>query len=344
LTLFYQSFNRGQGLFRSLLGNLGEIYNNTLFLGNLFEFLELEPQVHDPPTPTSAPTSLHQSIRFCQLSFRYPGSERKVFQGFDLTIPAGKVVAIVGANGAGKSTLIKLLCRLYDPESGHIELDGTDIRHLSVKELRRLITVMFQFPVPYFTTAAENIAVGDLTVHPVLTEIEAAARSAGADEFISRLPRQYETILGKWFANGAELSGGEWQRLALARAFFRKAQIMILDEPTSLLDSWSEIDWFGRFRELANGRTAIIITHRFTIAKDADIIYVMDNGQIVESGGHQELLAQGGLYAQSWQAQMQGAAADSLEPIQAEPDRPKLATTTLVAASTFERNWNNGRR
>jgi len=305
LTLFYQSFNRGQNLLGSLLGRLGQIYNNTLFLGNLFEFLELKPRVTDPAQPVPRPVKLQDGIHFKQLSFRYPGSERDVFKDFNLTIPAGKVVAIVGANGAGKSTLIKLLCRLYDPVDGCIELDGINLRDLALKDLRRLITAMFQFPVLYFTIAAENIRLGDLTAAYDLTKIEAAARRAGADEFISRLPQKYETQLGKWFADGSELSGGEWQRLALARAFYRQAEIMILDEPTSLLDSWSEIDWFDRFRELAHGRTAIIITHRFTIAKNADIIYVMDQGQIVEMGDHETLLAQGGRYAQSWLMQTQ---------------------------------------
>jgi len=201
---------------------------------------------------------------------------------------------------------MKLLCRFYDPEAGSIELDGHDLRTFSVSELRRMITVMFQLPMVYSATVAENIAMGDLDADFDKNDIETAARRAGAHDSISRLPKGYDTLMTKVFVNGAELSGGERQRLALARAFHRQAQIMILDEPTSFMDSWSEIDWFDRFRELADGRTAIIITHRFTIAKDADIIYVMDGGQIVESGNHEELLAKNGRYAQSWFAQVEG--------------------------------------
>jgi ATP-binding cassette subfamily B protein len=305
LVLFYQAFNRGQSLLRALLGNLGQIYSNTLFLGSLFEFLELEPQIVDPPQPIPAPKALHRDICFRQVAFRYPGSERAVFQDFNFVIPAGKIIAIVGANGAGKTTLVKLLCRFYDTESGCVELDGIDIRNLSLDELRRMITVLFQFPVPYHATAAENIAMGAMSDAPTSIDVEVAAHGAGAHDFIMRLPQGYDTLLGKWFSSGTELSGGEWQRLALARAYLRRAQIIILDEPTSFMDSWAEVDWFDRLQQLADGRTAIVITHRFTIAKRADEIHVMDDGQIVESGSHDELLAKGGLYAQSWTAQMQ---------------------------------------
>lgn len=306
LALFYQAFNQGQSLMRSLLGNLGEIYKNSLFIGNLFEFLELEAKVISPLQPLPTPLALNQGICFEQLTFRYPGSERAVLADFNLTIPAGKIVAIVGDNGAGKSTLIKLLCRFYDPEAGYIKLDGTDLRDFSVEELRNLMTVLFQFPIPYYVTAAQNIALGDLSATPSAAEIEAAAKGAGVHEAIMRLPQGYDTMLGKWFPGGADLSGGEWQRLALARSFLRRAQIIILDEPTSAMDPWAEFDWLERFRTLANGRTALVITHRFTLAMRADIIHVMRNGQIVESGNHDELLAQGGLYAQSWTEQMHG--------------------------------------
>ena len=314
LALFYQAFNQGQSLMRTLLGNVGQIYTNSLFLGNLFEFLRLEPQIIDPPQPLPAPSVIKEEIRFRQVTFRYPGSERVTLQNFNLTIPAGKIVAIVGDNGAGKSTLVKLLCRFYDPEAGRIEIDGTDIRDLSIQKLRRLLTVLFQFPINYHTTVAQSIAKGDLQAEPSAAEIEAAARGAGAHEVIARLPHGYDTLLGKWFANGTELSGGELQRIALARAFLRRAQIILLDEPTSAMDSWAETDWLNRFRTLANGRTAIVITHRFTLAMRADMIHVMRNGQIVESGSHDELLTRGGLYAQSWIAQMQSGPSISTQP------------------------------
>ncbi len=306
LALFYQAFNQGQNLMRSLLGNLGEIYKNSLFISDLFEFLGLEPKIVSPPKPLPTPLALKEGIRFEQVTFRYPGSERAVLTDFNLTIPAGKIVAIVGDNGAGKSTLIKLLCRFYDPEAGSIKLDGMNLREFSVEELRSLITVLFQFPIPYYVTAAQNIALGDLSATPSAAEIEAAARGAGVHETIERLPQGYDTMLGKWFPGGTELSGGQWQRLALARSFLRRAQIIILDEPTSAMDPWAEFDWLERFRTLANGRTALVITHRFTLAMRADIIHVMRDGHIVESGSHDQLLAQNGLYAQSWTAQMHG--------------------------------------
>jgi ATP-binding cassette, subfamily B, bacterial len=313
LALFYQAFSRGQGLMRSLLGSIGQIYTNSLYLGNLFTFLDLRPGIVDPVNPVPAPLKLNRGIEFQGVSFRYPGSERPALQDFNLTIPANKIIAIVGANGAGKSTLLKLLCHFYDPEVGQIRIDGIDIRDFSVEELWRRITVLFQFPFPYYTTAAENIALGDLRSAPSRAAVEAAARNAGAHNFISRLPQGYDTRLGKWFVDGVELSGGEWQRIAMARAYIRHAPIILLDEPTSFMDSWDEADWFDRLRVLAKGRTAVIITHRFTIAMRADVIHVMNDGTIIESGSHHELIAQDGLYAQSWSKQMQATASQSDE-------------------------------
>lgn len=305
LALFYQVFNQGQRLTRTLLGSIGDVYRNVLFLGNLFEFLALEPQVVDPPQPIPAPAPPQNGIRFDGVCFRYPGSQHLALENFTLNIPAGQIAALVGVNGAGKSTAIKLLCRFYDPQAGRIALDGVDLRHLSLDGLRRQITVLFQEPVHYHTTAAENIALGDLASAPGVPEIEAAAHAAGADAPIRRLPQGYETVLGKWFG-GAELSVGEWQRVALARAFLRRASIVVLDEPTSAMDSWAEADWLARFRALVAGRTAIIVTHRFTTAMHADVIHVMEMGRVVESGSHADLVAQGGRYAQSWQKQMRG--------------------------------------
>ena len=307
VALFYQAFSQGQRMMRTLLNSIGEMYRNVLFLENLFEFLALEPQITDPPRPVSPAHPPPHELRLEDVTFRYPGSERPALNSFNLDIPAGKIVALVGANGAGKSTLVKLICRFYDPEAGRVTLDGNDLRTLPLDWLYRQITVLFQEPVHFHTTAARNIATGDLSASPEMPEIEAAAQAAGADDPIRRLPRGYETVLGKWFG-GAELSVGEWQRLALARAFLRKAAIVILDEPTSAMDSWAEADWLTRFRELVAGRTAIIITHRFTTAMHADIIHVMDSGHILESGNHEGLLAQGGRYAQSWRVQMEGGA------------------------------------
>jgi ATP-binding cassette, subfamily B, bacterial len=305
LALFYQAFTRGQAFAKSLLGQVSQIYNNTLFLSNLYEFLNLQPSVADPIAPTPAPENLQKGIQIRNVSFRYPGSDRWIFEDFNLDIPAGKVVAIVGENGAGKSTLIKLLCRFYDPETGSIMADGVDIRHLMVRSWRRMLTVMFQFPVTYQKTVAENLRIGDVANPASTEEIRQAIADAGATEIIDRLPKQEETQLGKWFAGGTDLSGGEWQRISLARAFLRKAPIMILDEPTSFMDSWSEHDWLDRFRRMAGGRTAVVITHRFTLAMRADLIYVMQAGKVVETGTHETLLAQNGQYAQSWRSQTQ---------------------------------------
>ena len=292
LALFVQAFFQGQRMMRSLLGSAGEIYRNIMFLENLFEFLALKPQISSPEKPISHP-GLHKEMEIQNITFCYPGSERLALDNFNLNIPAGRITALVGENGAGKTTLIKLLCRFYDPVKGCVLLDGKDIRNFSIEELRRRITVLFQEPVRYHDTVFNNIAFGDIDNQPSPAQIEAAARAAGADAPISRLPHTYEAVLGKWFG-GAELSGGEWQRLALARAFLRQAELIILDEPTSSMDSWAEADWLKRFRRLVAGRTALIITHRFTTAMQADTIHVMDKGRIIESGSHEELLAGGG--------------------------------------------------
>ena len=303
LVLCYQAFQQGQKLLRSLMESAGRIYRSTLFLDNLFLFLAQTTQLTRPDRPQPVPARLQEGISFREICFRYPGSERDALTGFSLDIPAGQATAIVGHNGAGKSTLIKLLCRFYDPQAGAILLDGVDLRAFDPAELRSRITVLFQEPVRYHTTAAENIAMGDLASEPNRDRIQAAARAAGAALPIERLPQGYDSVLGKWFG-GAELSVGEWQRVALARAFLREASIIALDEPTSAMDSWAEADWLGRFRELTEGHTALMITHRFTTAMHADMIHVMQDGRITESGTHEQLVAAGGHYAQSWLLQM----------------------------------------
>ena len=306
LAMLYQAFNQGQGLMRSLLANAGQIYSNSLFLEYLFTFLALEPEVVEPAQPMPVPTLLEEGVRFANITFRYPDSEQEALRDFSLTLPAGRITAVVGANGAGKTTLIKLLCRLYDPQAGRILLDGRDLRAFSLEDLRRQITVLFQEPVHYHATAGQNIALGDLTVMDQ-ARVESAARAVAADDFITDLPQGYDTLLGKRFVTGAELSSGQWQRLALARAFYRQGPIILLDEPTSAMDSWAEADWLARFRAMAVGRTALLITHRFTTAMYADVIHVMGAGQVVESGTHSELVALGGSYARSWTQQIQEA-------------------------------------
>lgn len=304
LALFYQAFNQGKQMMGSLLESVGQIYSNSLFLESLFEFLGLKPRLKEPDHPVSTPPALKEGIHFKGVSFRYPGSENLALSDFDFAAPAGKIIAIVGSNGAGKSTLVKLLCRLYDPDSGSIQLDGVDLRDHSIEKLRGMITILFQQPVHYSALVRENIALGSMELKENMEAITSAAEGAAADRFIKRLSKSYETLLGKWFPGGAELSVGQWQRLALARAFLRRAPIMILDEPTSAMDSWAEADWLDRLGTLAAGHTTILITHRFTTAMRADIIHVMEEGKIVESGSHGELLALGGRYAESWYRQM----------------------------------------
>jgi len=318
VALLYQAFNQGQRLMRTLLQSVGQVYGNSLFLENLFTFLSLEPAILDAAEPAPAPPTLREGLRLEDVTFRYPGGTRPALDDFSLTVPAGQLAAIVGSNGAGKSTIIKLLCRFYDPDAGRILLDDHDLRDLSVDEVRRRISVLFQQPLHHQDTASRNIAFGDLTATPTATDVEAAARAAGADVPIGRLPDGYETLLGRWFG-GAELSVGEWQRIALARAFLRKAPIVLLDEPTSAMDSWAEADWMTRFRTLVAGRTAIIITHRFTTAMCADVVHVMQDGRVVESGSHDELVARGGLYHESWTKQMKGGAIPSDDPHTARP-------------------------
>lgn len=327
LAMLYQSFNQGQGLIRAFLDSLGQVYSNSLFLGDLFDFLALRPAITSPtrpPTPRESSeeaggVGLREGVRFRQVSFQYPHGRSLALRELDLTLPAGRTVAIVGANGAGKSTLIKLLCRLYDPTAGAIEMDGVDLRALPLDELRRMVTVLMQEPVRYHGTVAENISVGDLAASQRPGAVPQAAQAAGADEIVGRLPEGYGTLLSTWFSGGTDLSGGEWQRLALARAFLRQAPLIILDEPTSAMDSWAEQAWLERFAELARGRTVLLITHRFTTAMRADIIHVMSEGRIVESGSHRELMELGGRYAASWRAQMQRADWPETRPAKGEP-------------------------
>jgi ATP-binding cassette, subfamily B, bacterial len=304
LALFYQAFNQGQGLLRSLLGSFGTIHSSLLFLEHLHTYLAIRPAVRDPEVPLAAPDRVRKGIRFSGVAFRYPQSDRAALENFDLVVPAGKITAIVGANGAGKSTLIKLLCRFYDPEEGSVTIDGIDIRDLKTDDLRALITVLFQEPMQFQATAETNIRMGDLAVNGSIAGVEEAARQALIHDTIASLPHGYATHLGKWFGYGTELSGGQWQRVTLARAFFRKAPIVVLDEPTSAMDSWTENEWLDGFANHVRGRTALVITHRFTTAMRADLIYVMQEGRVIETGTHHSLLAMNGHYASSWKAQM----------------------------------------
>ena len=304
--LFYAAFGQGQRLLRALLSGAGHLYYNVLVLGDLFAFLDLKARVIDRPDPVPAPDPAPGArgleVRFEAVTFCYPGARAVALRELDLVFSPGRIAALVGANGAGKSTLVKLACRFYDPDAGRVMLGGVDVRDLAAPDLRERISVLFQEPMRYDATVAENIAVG--VAQPEVSAVKAAARAAGAEELIARLAHGYETLLGRWFEGGVELSVGEWQRLALARAFCRPAPVILLDEPTSAMDPWAEADWLQRFRSLATGRTAVIVTHRFTTALQADVIHVMDGGRVVESGSHAELVARGGAYSRSWLGQV----------------------------------------
>jgi len=305
LVMYYQAFQRGQSFLQQMLSGLAGLYEDNLFLSNLHEFFDLKPKVVEAPHPRPIPQPMQTGIVFDHVSFQYPTGTRKVLEDINLTIRPGEVVALVGENGSGKTTLIKLLCRLYDPTSGTITLDGIDLRQFETTALRREISIIFQDYAQYHLTARENIWFGNVALPPDQEQIETAARHAGADEVITELPQGYETILGKWFEDGEELSVGEWQKVALARAFLRDAQIIVLDEPTSGLDARAEYEVFKRFRQLAAGRTAILISHRFSTVRMADRICVLEDGRIIENGSHTELVRLGGTYAHLFETQAQ---------------------------------------
>ena len=290
LAALYQIFTQVQSALGAITGRAGDIYESVLFLDDLFVFLDLKPLIQDKDEGTLPP--LKHEIRFENVSFRYPGSERNAISEFSTVLPAGKIVALVGENGEGKTTMMKLLCRFFDPSEGRILWDGIDLRDVPVASLRRQITMLFQNPYYYPETAHNNIAVGDIGADLVREDVEAAAHAAAAHEMILRLPQGYETVLGKWFG-GEDLSIGQWQRLALARAFVREASLIILDEPTSAMDAWAETEWLSNIREATRDRTLLMITHRFTTAMHADLILVLHQQKVIEQGTHQELLAQG---------------------------------------------------
>ncbi|GAA3533915.1 ABC transporter ATP-binding protein [Amycolatopsis ultiminotia] len=289
------------GLFTAFSG----MYENNLYLDTLYRFLHTEPEIVAPARPRPLPSTVDGHIRFESVSFSYPGTDEPALHGVSFEIRPGETVAVVGRNGAGKSTLFKLLCRLYDPTAGRILLDGVDIREYDPDELRTRISAMFQDYVTYQGTAAENIGLGDLNRLTDREHIVDSARRAGADERISRLPAGYDSPLGRWFDRGVALSGGEWQKIALARAFQREAAILILDEPTSALDAQAEHELFARLATLASGRTTLYISHRFSTVRQAERILLLDHGKVAEYGTHEELMTAEAGYAELFTLQAQ---------------------------------------
>jgi ATP-binding cassette subfamily B protein len=306
LTLYIGLVFRSQDSLQQLMLNLSGVLENSLFLQDYQAFLHLRPvmPVNEGGAQVSLP--LRWGVRFDGVTYRYPGSTPNALTDVSLELRAGETVAIVGENGAGKTTLVKLLARLYDPVTGCITVDGRDLRQLDTEAWRRHIAVIFQDFIQYYLTAAENIGFGQVDSLEDTGRITAAAERGEADGLIARLPQGYRTVLGRWFDQGTQLSGGEWQRIALARAFMRDAPILVLDEPTASLDARAEFEVFHRFRELTHDRIVLLISHRFSTVRMADRIYVLDGGRIAESGNHEELMRVGGRYAELFQLQAAG--------------------------------------
>jgi ATP-binding cassette subfamily B protein len=306
MTFYLTLFRQSQGTFQNLFENLNRLYENGLFMDNLFSYLNLTPQMNNTLNPVPMPQQIKQGLEFRNVWFQYPGREGWALRDVNLHIAPGEKIALVGQNGAGKTTIIKLLTRLYDPNKGQILLDGVDLREYDIDELRKRIGVIFQDFVRYQLSARENIGFGQIEDLGNEQRILDAAERGGADEVMEELPQGYDTMLGRWFEQGAELSGGQWQKIALARAFMRDGEVLVLDEPTSALDAEREYEIFERFRELTKGKIAVLISHRFSTVRMADRIAVIENGQIAELGSHEELVALRGTYARLFELQAKG--------------------------------------
>lgn len=305
LTLYVVAFRQGQQALQSGLAATSKIYEHNLYMGNLFEFLNLPRRELKTPLPSTPAQT--QGITFENVSFKYPDAKQFALRNLNFTIAKGQSIALVGQNGAGKTTFIKLLCRLYEPTEGRILLDGRDLREWEEGELRRRISPVFQDFIRYQLSFRDNVGLGKLEFLHNDERILQAARDGGALDVLSNLPEGLNNQLGRWFVDGAELSGGQWQKIALARAFMRQdADILILDEPTAALDATAEFAVFERFKELTSGRTSVIISHRFPTARLADLIVVIEGGQIIEQGTHAQLLEARGEYARMFTLQANG--------------------------------------
>jgi ATP-binding cassette subfamily B protein len=306
LTFLAGSFRSSRDLIQRVLLSLSQVFEQSLYLDDLFSFLAIEPRIRPMAGARPVPTPIRDGFRFERVGFQYPGAEQWAVRNLDFTLVPGERIALVGENGAGKTTLVKLLTRLYDPNEGRILLDGIDLREYDLFSLRRNVGVIFQDFVRYDFLLRENIAVGNIGRLEDQPGIEGAAGRSLADTVAKRLAGGYAQMLGRRFEGGVDLSGGEWQKVALARAYMRDAQLLILDEPTAALDARAEYEVFLRFSELTKGRMAVLISHRFSTVRMADRILVLRGGELVEQGTHAELLALGGLYSELFQLQAAG--------------------------------------
>ena len=306
LTFLTGAFLRLRGLVEGLLLGASQLSGQAQYLEDLFSFFSVQPRIRSPERATPMPAPIRDGFVFEEVGYRYPGAERWAVRHLSLAIGAGEVVALVGENGAGKTTIVKLLSRLYDPTEGRILLDGRDLRDYDLDDLRSRIGVIFQDFVRFDFTAGDNIAVGRIAARDDAERIGGAASRALADAVVAKLPGGYRQRLGRRFEDGVDLSGGEWQKMGIARAYMRDAEVLILDEPTAALDARAEAEVFRRFGDLSAGRTAILISHRFSTVRRADRIIVLADGRVLESGSHAELVAAGGRYADLFELQAAG--------------------------------------